>query len=77
MVVLQGGRVAFLGVGLGVLAALGVTSVLKSLLFGVEALDAPTFIAMSALMLAVALLASYIPAHRASSVDPIKSLRAE
>ena len=77
MVVLQGGRVALLGVGLGLLAALGVTGVLKSLLFGVEALDAPTFIAMSGVMLAVALLASYIPAHRASSVDPIQALRIE
>lgn len=77
MVVLQGGRVALLGVGLGVLAALGITRVLESLLFGVEALDAPTFMAMSGVMIAVALLASYIPAHRASSVDPIQALRTE
>ena len=77
MVVLQGGRVALAGVGLGVLVALGVTGVLESLLFGVKALDALTFMAMSGLMLAVALLASYIPAHRASSVDPIQALRAE
>jgi predicted permease len=77
MVVLQGGRVALLGVGLGVLAALGVTGVLESLLFGVEVLDAATFVAMSGVMLAVALLASYIPAHRASSVEPIQALRAE
>lgn len=77
MVVLQGGRVALLGVGLGVLAVLGVTRVLKSLLFGVHALDVPTFMAMSGVMLAVALLACYIPARRASSVDPIQALRAE
>jgi predicted permease len=77
MVVLQGGRVALIGVGLGILIALGVTRVLESLLFGVKALDAPTFLAMSGVMLAVALLASYIPAHRASSVDPIQALRAE
>ena len=77
MVVLQGGRVALLGVGVGVLIALGVTSVLESLLFGVQALDAPTFITMSGVMLAVAVLASYIPAHRASSVDPIRALRME
>ena len=75
MVVLQGGRVALIGVGVGVLAALGVTGVLKSLLFGVEALDATTFMTMSAVMLVVAVLASYIPAHRASSVDPIQALR--
>ena len=77
MVVVQGSRVALLGVGIGILVALGVTGVLKSLLFGVEALDAPTFIAMSGVMLAVALVASYIPAYRASAVDPIKALRLE
>lgn len=75
MVVLQGSRVALMGVAAGVAIAFAVTGVLKSLLFGVEALDAPTFIAMSLVMLAVALLASYIPAHRASAVDPIQALR--
>jgi ABC-type antimicrobial peptide transport system permease subunit len=77
MVVLQGGRVALLGVVVGLLAAFAVVGVLDSLLFGVGALNPPTFIAMSIVMLAVALLASYIPAHRASSVDPIHALRAE
>ena len=77
MVVLQGGRVALLGVVLGVLAALALTGVLKSLLFGVAAFDAPTFAAMSGVMLAVAMLASYIPAHRASSVDPMQALRGD
>ena len=75
MVVLQGSRVALMGVAAGVAIAFAVTGVLKSLLFGVEALDAPTFIAMSLVMLAVALVASYIPAHRASAVDPIQALR--
>ncbi|MBA2303881.1 MAG: ABC transporter permease [Acidobacteria bacterium] len=77
MVVLQGGRVALLGVGVGILVALGVTSVLKSLLFGVNAFDAVTFIAMSVVMLLVAMLASYIPAYRASSVDPMQALRGD
>jgi predicted permease len=75
MVVLQGGRVALLGVVVGVLVALGVTRFLTTLLFGVEPLDASTFVAMSSVMLAVALLASYIPARRASAVDPVRSLR--
>ena len=77
MVVVQGSRVAVAGVLLGVLVAVAVTGLLQSMLFGVEALDAPTFIAMSLVMLAVALLASYIPAHRASAVDPIQALRIE
>ena len=77
MVVAQGGQVALIGVALGVLAALGVMRFIESLLFGVEALDALTFAAVSAAMVAVALLASYVPALRASRVDPALSLRAE
>jgi ABC-type antimicrobial peptide transport system permease subunit len=77
MVVLQGGRVALVGVALGVVVALAVTGVLQSLLFGVQAFDAVTFIGMSAVMLVVALLASYLPAYRASSVDPMQALRGE
>lgn len=77
MVVVQGGRVALAGVAIGVVAALGVTSVLDSLLFGVESLDAATFAAMPAVMLLVAALACYLPARRASSVDPMEALRAD
>jgi putative ABC transport system permease protein len=74
MFVWQGGRVALVGVAVGVAVALGVTRFLSTLLFGVEALDASTFVVMSSVMLAVALLASYVPARRASAVDPMKSL---
>jgi predicted permease len=77
MLVLQGGRVALIGVGAGVVTALGVTRFLESLLFGVQAIDASTYIGMSGVMLAIALLASYVPARRASAVDPMQSLRAE
>jgi ABC-type antimicrobial peptide transport system permease subunit len=77
MVVLQGGRVALIGVVVGVLIALGVTRFLATLLFGVQALDGSTFVVMSSVMLAVALLASYVPARRASAVDPMESLGAE
>jgi putative ABC transport system permease protein len=77
MLVLQGGRVALIGVAIGVLTAFGVTRFLGSLLFGVQPVDALTFVGMSAVMLAVALLACYVPARRASAVDPMQSLRAE
>jgi predicted permease len=77
MLVLQGGRVALIGVAVGVLIAFAVTRFLESLLFGVQAIDASTYIGMSSVMLAVALLASYVPARRASAVDPMQSLRAE
>jgi ABC-type antimicrobial peptide transport system permease subunit len=75
MVVVQGGRVTLIGVGIGVVSALLLTRVLEGLLFGVRSIDVPTFTAMAVLMVGVALLASYIPARRASAVDPMRSLR--
>jgi len=77
MVVLQGARVVAAGVALGLAGALAGTRVLDSLLFGVDSLDIPTFVVMGTLMLAVALLASYVPARRASLVAPMDALRAD
>jgi predicted permease len=77
MVVAQGGLVALIGVGVGVLASVALTRFLAGLLFGVQPIDALTFVGMSSVMLAVALLASYVPARRASAVDPVEALRTE
>jgi putative ABC transport system permease protein len=77
MVVAQGARVVLVGVVLGAAIAAGATRVLEGLLFGVEPADAGTFLVMSASMVLVGLLASYLPARRASSVDPIESLRGD
>ena len=77
MFVRQGAQVAVLGVIIGALAALGLTRYIQTLLFDVGPLDVRAFTAMSAVMLAVALLASYLPALRASRVDPVVALRAE
>lgn len=77
MFVRQGGQVALIGVVVGVLGAVVLTQYIQTLLFGVERLDVPAFAAMSAVMLGVALLASYVPARRASRVDPVVALRAE
>jgi predicted permease len=77
MVVAQGGFVALIGVAIGIITALLATRVLETQLFGVGAMDVPTFAAMSLVMIAIALLASYVPARRASAVDPMRSLRAE
>jgi predicted permease len=77
MVVAQGGRVALIGVAVGVLASIGLTRYLENLLFGVQPLDVLTFSAVSVVMVGVALLASYLPARRASLVDPVVALRAE
>jgi predicted permease len=77
MVVKQGVRVVAAGVAIGLVAAVASTRALGSLLFGVQAVDLSTFAAMSGSMVVVGLLASYLPARRASNVDPIESLRGE
>ena len=77
MFVRQGAQVALLGVVAGAAAAAALTRYIQTLLFGVGPFDVTAFAAMSAAMLAVALLASYIPARRASRIDPVKALRAE
>ncbi len=75
MVVGQGVRVVGLGLLLGIAAAFASSKIVASLLFGVAAMDPLTFGGMTALMAAVGVFASFLPAQRASSVDPIESLR--
>ena len=77
MFVWQGARVALIGVVVGALAAVGLTTYIQTLLFDVGRLDVSAFAGMSVVMLVVALLASYIPARRASRVDPVVALRSE
>jgi len=77
MVVVEGVRVVALGVGLGVVVALASTRVLGSMLYEVEPVDLGTFLTMSVAMLLVGLSASYLPARRASGVDPAEALRGE
>jgi putative ABC transport system permease protein len=77
MFVWQGTRVALLGVAVGALAAVALTRYIETLLFGVGRLDAAAFAGMSTVMLLVAVLASYLPARRASRVDPLVALRSE
>ena len=73
----QGGRLAVAGVAVGSLAALLGARLIRGLLFDVSATDPVTFVAVPLGLLAVALLASYIPARRATRVDPVIALRGE
>jgi putative ABC transport system permease protein len=77
LVVGQGMKLALLGIGVGIAGALAFTRVLSGLLFNVSATDPLTFVGVSTLLALVALLACYVPARRAMSVDPMVALRCE
>jgi putative ABC transport system permease protein len=77
MVLGHGARLAGLGIAIGLVVALGVTRLMSSFLYGIESTDPFTFAAVSLLLLATALLACYLPARRATRVDPMVALRHE
>ena len=77
MILGQGLRLAVVGVALGLLAALAFTRLLKGLLFGISASDPLTFAVVAMLLVGVALLACWIPARRATKVNPLEALRYE
>ena len=73
----DGARLAFVGVGLGVIGAFALSQAMRSLLFGVSSTDPATFVVVVLLLSVVALVASWFPARRAARVDPVEALRGE
>jgi putative ABC transport system permease protein len=74
-VVASGAAIALIGIAIGLAAAAGLTRFLGTLLFETPALDVPTFAAMAAALLGVAVLASFLPARRAAGVSPMESMK--
>jgi putative ABC transport system permease protein len=77
LVVGHGMKLVASGVALGLAASFGLTRLMSNMLFGVSAVDPPTFIVITLLLTFVALLACWIPARRAAKVDPMIALRCE
>jgi putative ABC transport system permease protein len=73
----EGLKLVLIGLGIGLAGALSLTRILSTFLFGVTATDPVTFVSVSLFLTAVALLACYIPARRATKVDPLVALRHE
>jgi predicted permease len=77
MILTDGARLAAAGIAIGVVAALGLTHLMTSLLFGVKPTDVLTFVLVSCTLAVIALLACYLPARRAMQIDPMTALRNE
>jgi macrolide transport system ATP-binding/permease protein len=77
LILKEGARLALWGIAAGIACSLAATLLLRSILFGVQSWDVATLATVAIVLAAAALLASYIPAHRAASINPVEALRAE
>lgn len=77
LIIGQGARLASLGIAIGLIAALAITHLMRSFLYGVRSTDPLTFAAVAILLITVALLACFVPARRATRIDPMFALRYE
>jgi putative ABC transport system permease protein len=77
MVMRQGLMLTSIGIGVGVLVAIGATRLIEGMLYGVTPLDLATYVAVAVLFVAVTSVASYLPARRATRIDPMTALRYE
>jgi len=73
----QGLMLTAIGLGMGLAAAVGMTRILSSVLFQVQPFDTPTYLGVTIVLIAMTLLAGYVPARRAMAVDPMKVLKAD
>jgi ABC-type antimicrobial peptide transport system permease subunit len=76
-VLAQGGRFALIGIAFGIVLASGLAQLLKGLLLGISPFDPITYAVVASLLAAICLIASYVPARRATTVDPLAALRAD
>ncbi|MCI0663571.1 MAG: FtsX-like permease family protein, partial [Acidobacteria bacterium] len=77
LIIRQGMRMVLIGMALGLVGAIALTRMLASLLLGVGATDPLTFVGVAGLLVAIALLACFVPARRATKLDPLIALRSE
>jgi putative ABC transport system permease protein len=77
LIIGQGVSLTLFGLGIGLGAAFGLTRLIKSLLYGVSATDPATLVTISTLITIVALCACYLPARKATRIDPLLALRSE